>query len=124
MNDYKDLIFGPGDILFDTKTPLDVAYFILEGAVDLELSLGEKTIKLHLGENQFLGDAGVAVSQKPEIANIKYHGRAIAVGKVTVVAIPIADIKQELAACPPLLKAWIASFVGRMLNIVEELSAA
>jgi CRP-like cAMP-binding protein len=51
-----------------------------------------------------------------------YLGRAVALEPVRAVAIPIADIKQELETCPPLLKAWFTSFISRVLVVIEELS--
>ncbi len=118
----EDVLFATGDVLFDTETPLSTAYFILEGAVDLTLTLGHKTVEVSIGANQFVGDAAVAVGQKPHAESIAYHGRAIAREPVRAVAIPIEDIRNELEACPPLLRAWIASFVNRVLIIVEKLS--
>ena len=118
----QDILFKAGDVIFDTDKPLPTAYFILEGKVDLELTLNDKVIYLEIGPNHFVGDAAVAVEQKAEGATLSYRGRAVAQDAVKAVAIPIADIKQELEACPLLLKAWFASFVSRVLLVTEKLS--
>ena len=117
-----DLLFEAGDVLFDTDKPLYKAYFLLEGKVDLTLSLGEKTVSIPVAANHFIGDAAVAVEQRTDTSALSYHGRAVALEPVRAVAIPIEEIRQELEACPPLLRAWIASFTSRILLLVEELS--
>ena len=118
----QDVVFKSGDTLFDTTEPLETAYFILEGAVDLELVLNGKTIHLEIGANHFVGDAAVAVGPKTRGGAISYRGRAVARGDVTAVPIPITEIQQELEACSPLMKAWFASFVSRVLIVTEKLS--
>ena len=118
----EDILFKAGDVLFDTEKPLSTAYFILEGTVDLSVKLGKKTVNMQFGRNHFIGDAAVAVGPKADGEALSYHGRAVALEAVTVVAIPVADIKQELNNCSPLLKAWFASFINRVLTIVETLS--
>ena len=118
----EDLLFGAGDVIFDTQHPLETAYFILEGSVDLTVSLGGRDIELRFGANHFVGDAAVAVGPKPNGESPAYRGRAVAHQAVRAVAIPIEDIKAELDACPPLLRAWFASFISRVLTIVETLS--
>jgi CRP-like cAMP-binding protein len=118
----EDILFKTGDVIFDTEKPLPTAYFILEGKVDLELTLNDEVIHLEIGPNNFLGDAAVAVSQKVKRTTPSYRGRAVAHDAVRAVAIPIEAIKQELDACPPLLKAWFASFISRVLIVMEKLS--
>jgi CRP-like cAMP-binding protein len=115
--------FETGEILFDTDTPLPVAFFIMEGEVSLDLALCEKSIQLKIGPNQFVGDAAVAVTQKQASESMAYHGCAIASKPVKAVAIPIEDIRRELDSCSPMLRAWFASFVSRVLLVIEELSA-
>ena len=118
----EDILFKTGDVIFDTEKPLPTAYFILEGKVDLELTLNDEVIHLEIGPNNFLGDAAVAVNQKVKRTTPSYRGRAVAHDAVKAVAIPIAVIKQELDSCPPLLKAWFASFISRILIVMEKLS--
>ncbi|MDJ0840950.1 MAG: Crp/Fnr family transcriptional regulator [Acidobacteriota bacterium] len=118
----EDLVFQAGETLFDTEEPLSTAFFILEGRVALHLTLDQKTIDLEIGPNQFVGDAAVAVGRKPDGNMPEYKARAVALERVTAAAIPIADIQEELAACPPLLRAWFASFISRVLTIVEKLA--
>lgn len=118
----EDKLFADGDVLFDTDVLLTEAFFILEGEISLTLTLGEKTIQVQIGTNHFVGDAAVAVDRLPGAEPLEYHGRAIAVGNVKAVSIPVEDIKAELEACPPLLRAWIASFTGRILQVIEKLS--
>ena len=117
-----DVFFQAGDVLFDTVTPSSKAFFIMKGRVELELHLGKKSIKIQVGENQFIGDAAVAVTQKSNNTNLSYRGRAIALEPVHAIPIPIDDIKQELENCPPLLKAWFTSFINRVLIVIKELS--
>jgi len=118
----EDVLVEAGEVLFDTDQPLQHAYFILEGKIDLQLTLGEKTLSLTIGPNQFVGDAAVAVARKSDIEQVKYHGRAVALEQVKAAVIPIEDIKQQLNACPPLLKAWFASFTHRVLLVIDQLS--
>jgi len=122
MTDTDDIFFQTGDVLFDTAEPSTNAYFIMEGSVELELTLAKKTLKLITGPNQFIGDAAVVVNEKSDRDAMAYRGRAVALEPVRAVAIPIADIRQELEACPPLLKAWFTSFISRVLVVIEELS--
>ncbi|NOQ77512.1 MAG: cyclic nucleotide-binding domain-containing protein [Methylococcaceae bacterium] len=122
MSNTDDILFQPGDVLFDTTAPSTNAYFILEGSVELQLTLAKKKLTLKIEANQFVGDAAVVVTEKPSKDTLTYKGRAIALEPVRAVAIPIADIKQELDACPPLLKAWFTSFISRVLIVIEELS--
>jgi CRP-like cAMP-binding protein len=118
----EDKLYTDGEILFDTDVPLSEAFFILEGEVSLELTLGEKTVTIEIGTNHFVGDAAVAVDPLPDAEPLVYHGRAIAVGNVKAVSISVDDIKAELDACPPLLRAWIASFTSRILQVIDKLS--
>lgn len=122
MEELTEVQFEAGQNLFETDHPLDSAWFILEGKVELNLKLGNKDITVELGENQFVGDASVAVSQKEERSNLSYNAKAVALEPVTAVQIPVEDIKIELNNCPPLLKAWFASFVNRMLVLVQKLT--
>ena len=119
----EDIMLNPGDVLFDTDSPLETAYFILEGSVDLELVLGEKQVKLNIGANHFVGDAAVAVTQKEGMQTPAYKGKATAKEPLRVVPIPISDIKNELEHCSPLLKAWFASFTSRVLTVMGALSS-
>ena len=126
-DEVKDIILEPGEVLFDTNSPLETAYFILEGSVDLELVLGDKQVKLTIGANHFVGDAAVAVTQKTGAQNEgaqtpPYKGKAIVKESLRAVTIPINDIKNELESCSPLLKAWFASFTSRVLTVMDVLS--
>jgi len=118
----NELIFKPGDVLFDTEKPLDCTYFILEGSVNLVLALGTKTVELNIGENQFIGDAAVVVGPKTDGKNPQYHAIATACDTVKVVEISIDEIKSELDSCSPLLKAWFSSFTSRVLVVIQKLS--
>ena len=118
----EDIMLETGEVLFDTTQPLTTAFFILEGHVNIELTLGEKKLNLDIGPNQFVGDAAVAVSQKADAEQLAYHSRAVATETVKAAPIPIEDIKQQLDACPPLLKAWFASFTSRVLILIDQLS--
>lgn len=120
MSDYDEISFDIGDIIYDTNTPLENAWFILEGSVELSLKMGKKEIALTLGENQFIGDAGVAVAEKQQ--GLSYRAKATVTSPVKAVKIPVKDIQSELELCPPLLKAWFASFINRMLLLVQNLS--
>lgn len=122
MTDDSEIIFEAGEVMFDSTKPSTDAYFIMEGSVEIDLTLSNKSIKLNIGPNQFIGDAAVAVSEKADRDAMSYRGRAVAIEPVRAVAIPIADIRSELDACPPLLKAWVASFISRVLVVIEELS--
>jgi CRP-like cAMP-binding protein len=121
MRNTTEITFKVGEVLFDTTSPSTDAYFIMDGSVELELTLGEKNIKLKTGPNQFIGDAAVVVSEKVDRDKISYRGRAIALEPVRAVAIPIADIRHELSTCSPLLRARITSFTSRVLVVIEEL---
>ena len=122
MNDYKEIEFKAGDIIYDAQMPLDVAWFIMEGSVELDLTLGNKTTTIKLGENQFVGGVSVAVKEKAKREELSYNAIARAVVNVKAIEVPIADIEAELELCPPLLKAWFASFIHKMLITVEQLS--
>lgn len=122
MTSSNEITFKVGDVLFDTTKPTTDAYFIMSGEVELELTLGEKNIKLKAGPNQFIGDAAVVVAEKADRDNISYRGRAVASEPVIAVAIPIADIRHELSTCSPLLRAWVTSFTSRVLVVIEALS--
>jgi hypothetical protein len=117
-----DIILQVGDVLFDTDKPLDTAYFILEGGVELQLVLGDKNISVNIGANNFVGDAAVVVSQKGNGESPSYQGKAIVIEPLRAVPIPIADIQREIESCSPLLKAWLASFTSRVLTVIESLS--
>ena len=124
MSDANEITFQAGDVVFDsTKSSTDV-YFIMDGSVEIELSLGEKNLKLKTGPNQFIGDAAVVVSEKADREAMSYRGRAVALEPVRAVAIPVTDIRQELETCSPLIKAWIASFTSRVLVVIEQLAKA
>lgn len=119
---YESKVFESGEVIFDTEKPLTHTWFILEGNVSLTMLLGSKSIKLTIGENNFIGDAAVVVQQKNDIEKIKYRARAVADNHVNAVSIPIDHIKQELEDCSPLLKAWLASFVSRVMGIIESIT--
>jgi len=118
----EDILLEPGEVLFDTEIPLATAFFILEGSVDLELALGEKSTTLNIGVNHFVGDVAVAVSQNEQGTSPTYRGKAVVREQLRAVPIPIDDIKKELENCSPLLKAWFASFTSRVLMVIESLS--
>ena len=118
----NDILLAAGDVLFDTDKPLDTAYFILEGSIELQLALGDKNISVNIGANNFVGDAAVVVSQKGSGESPSYQGRAIALEAVKAVPIPIQDIQREIESCSPLLKAWFASFTSRVLTVIESLA--
>ena len=118
----EDILLEPGEVLFDTESPLATAFFILEGSVDLELALGEKSTTLNIGVNHFVGDVAVAVSQNEQGTRPTYRGKAVVREQLRAVPIPIDDIKKELENCSPLLKAWFASFTSRVLMVIESLS--
>ena len=124
MSDANEITFQAGDVVFDsTKSSTDV-YFIMDGSVEIELSLGEKKLKLKTGPNQFIGDAAVVVREKADREAMSYRGRAVALEPVRAVAIPVTDIRQELETCSPLIKACIASFTSRVLVVIEQLAKA
>jgi CRP-like cAMP-binding protein len=120
--DTNEITFQAGDVVFDSTQPSNYAYFIMDGSVEIELSLGVKNLKLITGPNQFIGDAAVVVNEKADRDAMSYRGRAVALETVRAIAIPIADLRHELESCPPLIKAWIASFTSRVLVVIEELS--
>lgn len=117
-----DVFFEKGAVLFDTTTPLDKAFFILEGSVTLTMTMGEKTLSLVIGPNHFVGDAAVVITHKISSESARYYAKAIANEPVTATLIPVKQIQEELEQCPPLLKAWIASFTGRVLKLIEQLT--
>jgi CRP-like cAMP-binding protein len=118
----NDIILKVGDVLFDTDKPLDTAYFLLEGSVDLKVTLGDRHLNLNIGANHFVGDAAVVFTQKDAEHTASYQGVAVAREPVRAVPIPIQDIQREIESCSPLLKAWFASFTSRVLNVIETLS--
>lgn len=118
-----DLNFDKGAVLFDTTTPLEQAFFILEGSVTLTMTMGDKTLSLVIGANHFVGDAAVVITHKTPDA-LHYYAQAIANEHVKATLIPIKQIQQELEQAPPLLRAWIASFTGRVLKLIEQLTAS
>lgn len=122
MTDIEDVYFQAGDVIFDSRISSENAYFILEGTVELQLILANKSLALKIDANQFVGDITVAVNNKADRDDLAYRGRAIALEPVRAAVIPIADIQQELEKCPPLLKAWFTSFITRVLVVIEELS--
>lgn len=118
-----DLYFEKGAVLFDTTSPLENAFFILEGSVTLSMTMGEKTLSLAIGANHFVGDAAVVVTHKPQgSGSLRYCARAVANEPVKAALIPMKQIQAELAQCPPLLRAWVASFTGRVLKLIEQLT--
>ena len=120
-----DLYFDKGAVLFDTTTPLEQAFFILEGSVTLNMTMGEKTLSLVVGANHFVGDAAVVITHKaPGAGVLRYYAQAIANEPVKATLIPMKQIQEELEQAPPLLKAWIASFTGRVLKLIEQLTAS
>jgi CRP-like cAMP-binding protein len=123
MSQSHDAEFRAGEILFETTEPLATALFILEGRVAFELTLNDRTVRLEIGPNQFIGDAAVAVADKSTAEDVRYHARAVAIEPVRAARIPVEDIRAELASCPPMIRAWFASFVSRVLLVIEELSA-
>jgi len=120
----EDVLFEAGEVLFDTDQPLPDAYFILEGRVEVALTLGGKSVNVQVEANHFVGDAAVAVGQRADGKPLTYRGRAVALEPVKAVVVPVEEIRRELEACPPLLRAWIASFTSRVLSVIEELSKA
>lgn len=122
MSDYKEIEYNSGDIIYDSEKPTDIAWFILEGTIDLAVTLGTKANSIKLSDNQFIGDISIAVKEKSKRDDLSYSALAKAITKVKVVEIPIKDIETELEMCPPLLKAWFASFINRMMITIEELS--
>ncbi len=119
-----DVYFDTGAVLFDTTTPLEHAFFILEGSVTLNMTMGEKTLSLVIGANHFVGDAAVVVTHKADADVLRYCAQAIANEPVKATLIPMKQIQAELEHAPPLLKAWIASFTGRVLKLIEQLTAS
>lgn len=118
-----DLYFDKGAVLFDTTSPLDNAFFILEGSVTLNMTMGEKTLSLIIGPNHFVGDAAVVITHKTQGNEpLHYYAQAIANEPVKAALIPIKQIREELEQSPPLLRAWVASFTGRVLTLIEQLT--
>jgi CRP-like cAMP-binding protein len=118
-----DVYFAKGAVLFDTTSPLDNAFFILEGSVTLSMTMGERTLSLNIGPNHFVGDAAVVITHKaPASDTLHYYAKAIANEPVKATLIPMKQIQQELAQSPPLLRAWVASFTGRVLKLIEQLT--
>lgn len=118
-----DLHFEKGAVLFDTTSPLENAFFILEGSVTLNMTMGEKTLSLVIGANHFVGDAAVVITHKPQGSDtLRYYAQAIANEPVAATLIPMKQIQAELEQCPPLLRAWVASFTGRVLKLIEQLT--
>jgi CRP-like cAMP-binding protein len=118
-----DVYFAKDAVLFDTTTPLENAFFILEGSVTLKMTMGEKTLSLVIGPNHFVGDAAVVITHKaPGSNSLHYYARAIANEPVKATLIPVKQIQAELAQSPPLLRAWVASFTGRVLKLIEQLT--
>ena len=122
MANTDEITFQTGDVIYDTSKPSSDVYFIMKGSVKINLTLGSKKLDLTVGNNQFIGDAAVVTTQKTALNDVSYHGVAIALEPVKVVAIPITDIQSELDACSPMLKAWFTSFINRVLTVVEELA--
>lgn len=119
-----DVYFEKGAVLFDTTAPMDKAFFILEGSVTLKMTMGKKTSSLVVGANHFVGDAAVVITHKiPNSENLGYYAQAVANEPVKATLIPIKQIQQELEQAPPLLRAWVASFTGRVLKLIEQLTA-
>jgi CRP-like cAMP-binding protein len=118
-----DLYFEKGAELFNTTAPLDHAFFILDGSVTLSMTMGEKTLSLIVGANHFVGDAAVVITHKiPSGETLHYYAKAVANEPVKATLIPIKQIQQELEQAPPLLRAWVASFTGRVLKLIEQLT--
>lgn len=122
ITELKELTFNQGDVLYDTSTPLVQAYFVLSGEVALSLKLGDKTLALTVGENHFVGDAAVVVNQKPNAKPLQYNATATALTPLKVMVVPVALLTEELDACPPLLRAWIASFTHRSMLAIAQLA--
>lgn len=119
-----DLYFDKGAVLFDTTSPLENAFFILEGSVTLNMTMGKKTLSLNIGPNHFVGDVAVVITHKAQGSNtLHYYAQAIANEPVKATLIPIKQIQAELEQAPPLLRAWVASFTGRVLKLIEQLTA-
>jgi CRP-like cAMP-binding protein len=118
-----DVFFEKGELLFNTTMPLDKAFFILDGSVTLSMTMGEKTLSLNVGPNHFVGDAAVVITHKTQ-GNETLHNYAQAIANEPVKAslIPVKQIQAELAQAPPLLQAWVASFTGRVLKLIEQLT--
>jgi CRP-like cAMP-binding protein len=123
MHSYEDLTFPAGATLLDTSQPLQHALFILEGEVRLELKLGDRTVFLPIGPGEFIGDIAAVVTQNPDQDGPTYQGQAIAMTPVRATLIPLDDIREEIRQCPPMIRAWLGSFVGRVLRVVEELTS-
>jgi CRP-like cAMP-binding protein len=119
---YRDQHFEPGAVLFDTRSPQDHAFFILKGRARIELEFDQRKASIDVDEGEFVGDIAAVVIARPEIDRPVYQGRVIAVESVTATLIPIDDIRAEIQTCPPLVRAWLASFVRRVLRVVEALS--
>ena len=118
-----DVYFDKGAVLFNTTTPLENAFFILEGSVTLSMTMGEKTLSLVIGGNHFVGDAAVVITHKAAGSDTyRYYAQAIANEPVKATLIPMKQIQDELAQAPPLLRAWVASFTGRVLKLIEQLT--
>jgi CRP-like cAMP-binding protein len=119
----EDISFAKDAVLFDTTSPLENAFFILEGSVTLKMTMGEKTLSLVIGPNHFVGDAAVVITHKAPGSNaLHYYAQAIANEPVKATLIPVKQIQAELAQSPPLLRAWVASFTGRVLKLIEQLT--
>jgi CRP-like cAMP-binding protein len=120
-----DVYFEKGAVLFNTTSPLDNAFFILEGSVTLSMTMGEKTLSLIVGPNHFVGDAAVVITHKTQSGEtLHYYAQAIANEPVKATLIPVKQIQAELAQSPPLLRAWVASFTGRVLKLIEQLTVS
>jgi CRP-like cAMP-binding protein len=118
-----DVFFEKGELLFNTTMPLNKAFFILEGSVTLSMTMGEKTLSFNVGPNHFVGDAAVVITHKTQgNETLHYYSQAIANEPVKAASIPVKQIQAELAQSPPLLQAWVASFTGRVLKLIEQLT--
>ena len=96
------LHFEPGAPLFRDRDPATHLYLVQAGSVEGRIGPQIMTFS----EGQLLGDGGI----------VSGHYRMTAVAGAqgcTVLKIPVQDLTEELAHCPPLVRLLVSNLLGR-----------
>lgn len=112
------LSLNAGEIIYATGERSDVIYLIVSGTAEIQVTLHGKGLTLQVGPGDFIGDSALIFREVEDTPT--YKGTATAVTDVVLNAIPLEVLKAELETASPLLKAWIASFIDRAFQAVDQ----
>jgi len=111
-------MFRAGKTIFRKGDAGDIAYVIQSGTVEIVRPVaGHRRVIATLAAGEIFGEMAL-IDGKPRMAD------AIAVGDVTVLAVPVDQFQEKLRTADPFMRALLRMFVNNLRVMTEKLVAA